>query len=256
MLEPAAGRTAAELDLSSAEVTGEPAISLTTNLDLRGIVLEVKTPDGWRPLGDRPVTVPWPGAPHRLPVRLLTGRCAAESTAGDDWVIRVSGATGDRQVRREVPLRVVVTAAPWLRCWWPALALVAGVLLVAVVVHGIVSPSRFPARLGILLSPEEDPNEGFFHPIRAQRGSGSGFYRDARVVISPDFRISGSAAGALVRLRADHNQVKVQPMSGSGLLRRSADDTWESLPGEETSMRFGVLCCDEMQTIFFELRNG
>jgi len=249
--------TPREIDLTAAEVDGEPVVSLTTNLDLGGVVLEVETPEGWQTLGDTPVWMPWSAALSRLPVRLRVGRCPEGSAASDSHVIQVEGPGANGQVARSsVPLRVVVEQEPWLRCWWPLLTLLSSVILGVLLIHGFVSPSRFASRIGVMLSPEEDMDEGFFYPIKDQRGSGSGFYRDARVFITPDFRISGKSAGAVVRLRADPNQVRIQPMPGTTVLRRTADDDWEPLPPEEKAMRFGTVYCNELRTIFFEIRNG
>jgi hypothetical protein len=125
-----------------------------------------------------------------------------------------------------------------------------------VVVHGFVSPSRFAPRLGVMLSPEEDLNEGFFHPLRAQRGSGAGFYRDARVYVRPDYRLSASPQGALARLRADRAHVRVQPLPGASVYRQTADGRWEPMPPDESLARFGLLYRNESGSLYFEVRNG
>ena len=99
-------------------------------------------------------------------------------------------------------------------------------------------------------------NEGFFHPIKAQRGTGSGFYRDARVYIRQDFRLSGSAKGELARLRASGSRVCIRPAPGTLVYRQNLDGEWEELPPEETSAHFGVVYKDSMGRVYFELRNG
>ncbi|MCP3959683.1 MAG: hypothetical protein GY719_17685 [bacterium] len=50
--------------------------------------------------------------------------------------------------------------------------------------------------------------------------------------------------------------MRIQPLAGSNIWRRNAEDTWERLPPEESPARFGVVYKDELGTLFFELRNG
>jgi hypothetical protein len=98
--------------------------------------------------------------------------------------------------------------------------------------------------------------EGFFHPIRGQRGSRSGFYRDARIWISHDFRLTGRPHGAVARLRADHKMVRIQPAPGAALWRQNADGVWEQIPPGESTARFGDVYRNDAGTLFFELRNA
>jgi hypothetical protein len=109
--------------------------------------------------------------------------------------------------------------------------------------------------LGVVLSPEEDMNEGFFYPIKAERGTGSRFYKDARAYICQDFRLSGKAKGALVRLRASGKRVYLSPAHGMAVYRQNLEGEWDELPTEETLMHFGVSYKNALGTLFFELRN-
>ncbi len=245
------------LDLSGSRVEGEPSARLTTNLDLTGVVLEVETPGGWQDLGASPVELPLSGQnARRLPLRLRVGRCPpATSDAEDPWIEIESIGVDGGPSRLRVPLSLTVRAEPWYRCWMPLIVAVLVTLVAAFVIYGFICPSRFSGRAGVVLSPEEDMSEGFFHPIRAQRGSRSGFYRDARVHIGADFRITGKARGALVRLRADGKRVMVLPVQGARVVRQNVEGDWEPLPPAETVMRYDVYR-DELGTIFFQLRGG
>ncbi len=249
------------LDLRDAEVRGESELEVTSDFDLGGSRLEIDLGDGWRTLDDTPQTVRV--SDHSAlswPLRLRTGRCPQGWEASRPFTIRVAdagdGAGSGLPASTEVPLRLTVVEDSWLVCWWPALAAVLGMAILAVAVHGYWSPSRFPPRLGVVLSPEEDMEEGFFYPIRAQRGSRSGFYRDARIYVSHDFRLSSHPRSALVRLRADGQQVRLQAMEGATVWRRTADDVWERLPPGETPARFGTVYRNDMKTLYLEVRNG
>jgi hypothetical protein len=239
-------------DLSTAEIKGHFQVQISTDYAISGTALEIDTGEGWIDLDNQPVKLQLNQGDNLIwPLRLRTGRCPAGSPANEKFKLIVESL--DKTQRSEIILSVEIFEEPWLTCWWPVIAIVIGGLFLMFVIYGIISPTRFSPRLGVVLSPEEDINEGFFHPIRAQRGTGSGFYRDARVYICQDFRLSNKPSGALARLRAhDH----IQPVGGNTLSRQTADGKWENLPPEETKARFGVVYKDEMGTLFFEIRNG
>ncbi|WP_198328280.1 VWA domain-containing protein [Methylovulum psychrotolerans] len=239
-------------------VKGEYPLTLSSNYSASGSVVEIDLGQGWVPLDARPQPfVLGSGALHSWPLRLRVGDCPASVTANDHFSIEFSGTDANGQpVRHSVPLRLEIAADWWLHCWWPVLATAVAGLLGAIVIYGFWSPSRFSPKLGVFLSPEEDINEGFFHPIYAQRGTGNGFYRDARVYIRQDFRLSGNAKGELARLRADGKQVFIRPAPGAVVYRQNFDGEWEVMPANETAVNFGVIYKDSLGALFFQLRNG
>lgn len=242
------------LDLSAACVQGRPELRLTTDLDLDRVVLEVDTGAGWRALGRQPLVVRgWPAEAGSWPLRLRVGSCPQATAPGDAFHILVE-AGGAAPLR--VPLELTVIGEPWLACWWPVLATAAALLTAAVLLNGFLSASRFPPHLGVVLSPEEDLAEGFFHPIRAVHGSRRRFYHDARVFVRPDCRLSGKPAGTLARLRADGARVRLRPVSGATLWRQTVDGSWEAMSGDEVTARFGVAYKNDLESLFFEIRNG
>lgn len=250
---------AGALDLGAATtVKGGAQVELGTDFDLAGSALEIDFGRGWEILdaGRRALELQ-PASPRSWPLRLRVGNCPAGADRSRKFSIIFQGEDFEgRPLRHAIPLSVEIVEDPWLHCVWPYLAMLAGALLTAVLVHGFGSPSRFSPRLGVVLSPEEDMNEGFFYPIGATPGTGSGFYRDARVHICQDFRLAGTPRGALARLRAEGTQVRIRPASGMRLSRRNLDGDWEDLPEEETVARFGTLYRGPAGTLFFELRNG
>ncbi|MEO1088040.1 MAG: hypothetical protein AAFY88_27725, partial [Acidobacteriota bacterium] len=188
------------------------------------------------------------GRPKRLPVRIRVASCPASIRGDAAWSYWLEGPDG----RVTAPLRLEVAAEPWLRCWWPALAALTGFLALGVCVYGFASPARFPPRAGVQLCDEDNVDEGFFHPFRAQRGSGAGFFRDARLFLHADFRLSGAAAGALVALHARRLGVTLEGIAA--VERRAADGTWERLDDVEKRLRPGVV--HRTGAVFFALRHG
>lgn len=247
---------AAALDLSRAQVKGGFDLEVTSAFDRSGAQLEIETAAGWTPLGQKPVAIRLEeGGPRSWPLRLRVGSCPAACAPSEAQCVVISGVGGDGSPRRlEVPLTAEIIPDPWLECWWPVLAALAGAGLAAFVAYGFWSPSRFAPRVGVVLSQEEDMSEGFFHPIRATKGSGSGFYRDAMVYIG-DFRLTPRPAGALARLRAHRNQVRLRPMPGTTLWRQSLDGEWSPLDPDEATVRSNMIYRNDSGTLFFELRN-
>ncbi len=252
-LDPGSARESS-LDLTGTQVEEGGVVRVTTDFETPGVVLEIRVGDDWQRLGPEPTSleIEQAGA-RRWPLRLRAGRCPTAVPAGDSHTIRLEAKGAEQTTARlQVPVALVIRESTWLQCWWPLLASLLGVALGGVVVHGFVSPARFPQRLGVQLSPEEDIHEGFFYPIRARRG----FYRDARVYVTHDHRLRRKAAGALVRLRADGQVVRIKPASGATVWRQTADGEWQHLPAGESPARLGHLFRDDLETIFFELRNG
>ncbi len=185
-----AGGVASErLVLEGTRLEGTATALLTSSLRARGLALEIETADGWKRLGSRPVelAIEEQGR-RRWPLRLRVGSCAPDVPAEASHEILVEAPELEEPtVRLRVPVEVTVIETPGLICWWPVLASILGGVVVLGIIYGFVSPARFRPRLGVVLSPEEDMSEGFFHPIRQTRGSGAGFYRDARIHVPRPF---------------------------------------------------------------------
>ncbi len=250
------GQGTAALDLATAKVKGSFDLQVTSGFDLSGGQLEMETAAGWVPLGRKPVPLRLEaGGARSWPLRLRVGSCPAACSPSAAHSLVVEGVGADGKPRRtEVPLQIEVVPDPWLKCWWPVLAAVALALLAAFVIYGFWSPSRFAPRLVVQISPEIEMSEGFAHPVRGTRGSGSGFYRDALIYIG-NFELTRKAGGALARLRAHRNQVRIRPMDGSTLWRQTLDGEWDQLAPGETTIRPGVIHRNDFGTLFFEVRN-
>lgn len=240
------------LRLPGLDVSGSDTLHLTTDLELDRVDLEIFTDGQWRRLGRDPVELTvTEGHAADWQLRLTTGECP-EAPSGDTASIFVEAA---RDIRLAVPFELDVVPDPWLHCWWPLLAIAGALLLAGVGIHGFVTPSRFAPRAGLVLSPEEDLSEGFAYPLRAEKGSGSGFYRDARLYLFEDFRFASRPSGAWLRLRAEGNRLRLKPVGGA-VYRQAADGDWERLDESETTLRPGVAHRNEMASIYFEYRQS
>ena len=246
------------LNLTTTEVKGSFELTVTSNFNSPGAVLEINEGQGWQPLSETPVTVKIDQNHSKTwPLRLRVGKCPEGNPPDKSFTITVESINAEGQtISTTIPVKVVIQKDPWIVCWWPVIATVAGILATLFVVYGFISPSRFPPRLGVVLSPEEEMSEGFFHPIRAERGTGIGFYRNARVHICHDFRLSPNSSNALATLKAHGKQTLIQPASGNTLWRQNAEGEWEKLPQEESPARIGTVYKNDLGTMFFEIRNG
>jgi hypothetical protein len=247
-----------QLDLRSADVRGDFELKVTTPFARERSVLEIDLGSRWVPLDRDAQTLHVSDAGRRAwPLRLRVGECPEGHPAGKPIELVVAGIGADgRAVTTTIPVRAEIVPDHWLHCWWPVIAAGAGLLAVAIIIHGYWIPSRFPARLGVVLSPEEDLTEGFLHPIRGERGSRSGFYRDARIYVCNDFRLASQPRNAVARLRADRKQVRIAPAAGAAVWRQNAEGTWEQIPPDESTARFGDVYRNDLATLFFELRNA
>ena len=243
------------LDLGSAEVHGSVEVRMSSPFEVARTALEIDAGNGWVALGRQPIAVRLDEASRSWPLRLRVGECPGSWPADrtSTIVVEATDAAG-RALRTELPLSVIVVPDSWLRCWWPVVVAALALLVAAVLIHGYWSPSRFAPRLGVVMSPEDDMSEGFFHPIRAVPGSRSGFYRDARIYISGDYRLSRRPPGAVARLRADAKQVRIQPLEV--VWRQNAEGEWEQIPPGESTARFGDLYRNDRSSLFFEIRNA
>ncbi|WP_020504908.1 vWA domain-containing protein [Lamprocystis purpurea] len=246
------------LDLSFVRIAGEYAIAVSADYDGPGTALELDLGQGWQPLGARPQTLTLRQDEARaLPLRLRIGRCPAAVAPGTGFDIRVTAVRPDGQaIAAAVPLTLGVTAAPWLVCWWPVLAGVAGLAVLGVIIHGYVSPFRFPRNLSVQISPEADLEEGFPYLIRAQRGAGSGFYRDARLYVRADYRLGARPGHAVASLRAGRAGVHLTAMGGALLQVRGDDGRWVALSPHGCQAQLGITYRTDAGTLFFELRTG
>ena len=246
------------LGLGFIELTGEFPIQLSSDFSHHRSRLEIDLGQGFVELDqDRMDLTLRESGNRQWVVRLQVKSCpsAVEPDTAGVVIVEATDHLG-KPLRAEVPIRVEVVKDPWLTCWWPVIAAILLAALAIFIAYGIISPARFPRSFGVVISPEEDMDEGYPFNIRSQKGSGSGFYRDARIYITTDYQLSPSPRGALARLRADRMGVFLLPLPGNAVLELDADDEWETMSTEqETRVRFSRLYTNIAESLFFEFRN-
>lgn len=248
----------AVLDLSASSVHGEVPLVLTAQGVVPGLTLELADGSRRRRLtAGESVDLMLGGTTNRWRLYLTAPRCPPTIDGGETGSVQVRTRSGEGPDQRlALRVRVATQPLPWFICLLPFLILGALLLLAAFIVWGFVSPARFPRTLGVVLSPEEDMNEGFFQLVRARKGTGSGFYRDARCFITPDFRLSGRRNGALVGLVAGRPRPRLKLLDGQAILRCNPTADWVPLGETETLVQFGELYRNEAATLYFEFRNA
>jgi len=246
------------LDLTGVRTSSPTNVRLTTDFDRSKATIEIEDNGQWKPLGDEPVELTLqPGGANSYRIQILTEECPAACEFDEEHEITLEAQRIDGSVVRSTAnLSVQIIPDPWLDCYWQWLAAAASLLIGGVVAYGFISPSRFPARLGVQFAPEEDLSEGVFYEIRRASGSRAGFYRDAHVYVQPDFRLTGKRKGALARLRADRSRIQMREETPGSLERLAVDGTWELLPERESPVSTGVLFRTVDRSLYFELRSG
>lgn len=172
------------------------------------------------------------GPEDTLQLCLVTGKRSPSSAAvGEPWL--ELAIAGSREAEQTVPLHLswkVEGLSFWQRWGWLVL-LILGALLLLLIILGLVLPHRFAGSFAVAYVPERDElDEQTPQPVKQWRGVRSGFYRDARAFLHPDFRISGRVQGALAALHAQAKGVQVAPGRGMSLFRETLDGDWEAVP--------------------------
>jgi hypothetical protein len=167
--------------------------------------------------------------------------------------LRVAGSErADQAVR--IVLSWKVDGLSFLQRWWKVLLAALGLLVLAVIIAGYVTPHRFDRYVALVFTPEQDElDEQSPQPISRWPGVGIGFYRDAQAFLSASYRVSGDSKGAVAQLRALRRGVQVLPCTGSPLWREAADRDWEAVPETGLKVRAGDVFRVGEQGPFFRI---
>ncbi|MCB2261509.1 MAG: hypothetical protein LGR52_00970 [Candidatus Thiosymbion ectosymbiont of Robbea hypermnestra] len=234
---------------------GDPEVHLTTDFSVMGAVLEIDSGDGWQPLGRQAHRVQTSSDDSGWPVRVRTGRCVGGVRPGEYRIFMTTRGTDGVDSNAEVSIDLSLQPTSWWICLRPFLIGLLIVLALALFAYGFIWPARFRPQIGVMLSNEENLEEGFFLLLRAQRGTGIGFYRHARAYVREDYRVCGRPGGAIVQLRADRGRILMRPMPGAQVLWKSDDGRWETLDERESRARVGTLYRNDAGTLYFMLRS-
>ncbi len=167
---------------------------------------------------------------EQFEVCLKTEEDVGSSVAqGEKWLeLRVKG-SNKREHRVDIQLNwQVIGLTFWQRWGWLILSILA-ILSLLFIVLGFVTPQRFSGSLALVFVPERDElDEQSPLPIKQWKGIGSGFYRNARAFLHPDYRLSNKPLGALAALYAETGGTRVIGTS-SPLYRETLDGDWETV---------------------------
>jgi hypothetical protein len=243
------------LDFSSAQVGGVATVDVTTDLDLSDTRFVID--DGQeRVLGTTPQRIEISeGGGKRWTIRLRSFDCpeACDPATTHYLQLAVVRAGNARDVIR-VPLVATVIAPAWYVCWRAEIGLLLLLVAGAFIGGGIYTPSRFRRGVGVQIGNTTRIDEGVLYLIRAVRGSRSRFYRDARVYLTMDYRVTAKPRGAVARFRAEKQSVMMRPEAGTRLFRRAVGTKWEPVEEGEVPMEPGVLYRAGESQLYFEFR--
>jgi hypothetical protein len=134
----------------------------------------------------------------------------------------------------QVPVYYRVAGMSWLACWWPLLALVAGLLVAFWFILGWVRPYNFEHALSVRLAGSEAGlRRTTALVLREQPGGVRGFYRNARVCLN--------ATGDFVRNPRQANLIIEAGPGGTTVFKKAPGlerkdrrtGAWEPMPAEE-----------------------
>jgi hypothetical protein len=155
----------------------------------------------------------------------------AEFQAVGDTRVRVRAVNPllDRTAEAVVQVSRVVHLTFWQH-WGRYILAILGVLLALIVILGFVLPKRFQPSLAVTFVPDRwELDEQTPQPVAQWKGVGSGFYRNARAFLHPNYRLSGNPSGALAGLFAEGSGMRVGPGRGTQLSRETLDGGWEAV---------------------------
>jgi len=140
--------------------------------------------------------------------------------------------------------------------WRTLILIILAIIVFILFILGFILPKRFAKTLAInLVQDYDDLADLTPQLLKNWKGTGIGFYRNARAFIQADYRISGKQKGALVALYATSQGNQVKSCSGIILYRETFDGSWEEIPIEGILLRFAVVYRIGEQGPYFKLSN-
>lgn len=138
-----------------------------------------------------------------------------------------------------VPALVQVSETGWLRCWWPWLALLGGMLGFGWVVAGFVRPNDFdPAASVYVAGSEVGLKRASALTLRETPGGTRGFYRHARMCLNAGGDFVRAPRAAVLVLEAGPGG-STRFVTAAGLERKvQRTGKWEPVPAEELALGY------------------
>ena len=203
-----------------------------------GHVLELRAVGGATRPGGEALLI----GPSDEKVLCLVTERRAPSSSGDSerWIeLRMRGVNApEAGVPFELTWQVEGLSFWELWKWWILGAL--ALLILAFIIYGFIKPHSFPRELALIYVPElSDMEDNLPQPIRSWKGTGKGWYRNAKAYLTPDFRITGKKRGATVVLEAVGRRTVLVKSIGGALFRDGGDGDWDEVPEQGRRIRGG-----------------
>lgn len=242
------------LDLSQSAIKGRLTAYLESTFTVQGAKLQIQTEKGWQNLPTEVLLQQ--GDLLQFPLRIKTSSCPNSVNPQDNYLLKITAQNEQQDnFTMDAALEITIQKHSILYCLLIYLILASIILLVLFIIYGIVSPINFSKNIGLIISPEEDINEGFFYRIRDQRGSKSGFYKNACIYLASDYRLIHKATNSIAKITAAQGFLYIQA-TNAGILKQTLVGDWEDIGNKKVKVRLGVLYKDQAETIFFEFRNN
>lgn len=160
------------------------------------------------------------------------GCCGTLPGAGDAVSVTIRGAHEHYAAgAATVPVLYQVSRTGILRCWWPEILFVLGMLFLAFVINGFVRPRSFDPAMSVKIAGKEAALRRATSLVLAEAPGGKrGFYRHARFGLTNDGHPTRKKAQCQLLLQAGPRRAAVV-VEGSGLeVQDRRSKKWEPVP--------------------------
>jgi hypothetical protein len=168
----------------------------------------------------------------RKEICLIAGRDAGSSQSrAQSWFVLAVNGRSEPDSIVGLHLTWSVRGLTFWEKWGWLILLILGALLVMIIVYGYIRPNRFAAGLSLCYAPAIDElDDQTPQPVRMWKGTGIGFYRDARACLQDNFRINGTVKGAVAILRAGQRRAVFVKPGSRALYREVGVGEWDQVP--------------------------
>ena len=180
-----------------------------------------------------------PGQPLRYEVCFTAAGCCGPLAPPGLGVVLAATHPHYASAAVTVPARAEVAATGWLRCWWPWLALAAGVLFVVWLIAGFVRPHDFDPAASVHVAGSELGLKRTSAMVLGEvPGGRRGFYRNARLCLNAGGDFVRSPRAAVLVLEAGPG-ASTRFVTAAGLERKvQRTGKWEPVPAEELALGY------------------
>ncbi len=178
--------------------------------------------------------LPLAGKKLQYEVCVVAERCCAELDGKSSQLVIRGRNPYYHASAASVPLHFAVEATTLLGCWWLVILGVLGLILLAIAVHGKLSPYSFDVGDTVRISRHENKlQRGASYRLAEQPGGRRGFYRNATVGFDNSASPVGPRRTAIVRFTAAEGGIISLSSGVSVEMRDRRTRKWEALKPED-----------------------